>query len=185
MTNGQLWFDQTWDLIRQFDSTTSLNYALGPDTFQVPARAVCAIMKNHAVLLDMAETWTLEGGAPGVDTIPAVRCCTDGLTFCEAIGFADASVASGGYVAVNVRGFMPGWVVDQDGERYVPQDMVVGASGYSGAVYGKSVQNADLHGKAEVFLGMFVEKRSAVAASNASISAFFKWYGPRRMMTYT
>lgn len=180
MTHGQLWWDNTWEVLRQFDTTTSLSCAIGPDMFQMPARAACPIMKDHAVLIDMAETWTLEGGTPGLNTIPAVRCCTDGMTFCEAIGMADDTVASGAYLAVNVRGFMTAWILG--GDTCDIRDFVVGQSGFSGACVGKSYQDTDLAEGKEVYLGVAVERFSSVQETRGSQSTFFKWYGPRRIM---
>ncbi len=182
MTHGQLWYDTSWNVLRQFDATTSLNCMLGPDMFQIAARAACPIMRHHVVQIDFAETWTLEGGTPGIDTLPAVRCCTDMLSFCEAIGTAADTTASGDYVAVYVKGFMPVWVLGGDG--YDMREHCVGQSGYSGGVVGKSHQDSDIRNGKEVLLGLFVENQWDNANSNTSQTAFFKWYGPRRVNKY-
>lgn len=179
MTHGQLWWDETWEVLRQFDSTTSLNCAIGPDMFQIPARAGCPIMQHHVVRIDMMATWALTDEAPAVNSMPVVKCCDDGLSFCEAIGTADATAASGDYVAINNRGFLQAWILGGDGHQL--QEFLIGQSGYSGGCVGKSYSDDDIQGGAEVYLGMCIERTHTDASSRMSQSTFCQWYGPRRM----
>ena len=100
LVNGQLWFDQTNQLLRVFDANASYAYAVGPDCFEVICRAACPLLAGAAVRVsawnDPYEVWVTPV-LTGYDGI---------LTF----GITSRTTESGGFVPVTVAGMVRGYV---------------------------------------------------------------------------
>lgn len=184
MANGAWWWDMTTQLMRVFDSATSYAYAIGPDRFEIPARAAIPLWCGWGVKIDANLTFAQNGNNLGIPTV--TPCGGAPLDWCNCMGIASESADSGAYVPVTVEGFVPAYF----GALYkwnsigisgfnnpTPPNIVVGATGYTGVCGALSTVNTGM--SLHTVIGYLMEKTEA--ETRCSMCLYIKFIGPRWM----
>lgn len=178
LVNSQLWWDMREQLLRAFDANTSLALAVGPDRFEMPAKAGYPVNRGMVVCIDGPATYSLHGNVVG---IPVVRPPANSVDGIHALGIASASAASGAYFPVAYHGIVPAIFGASLYQPYVINEAVVVASGYTGMV---GVAPATTPATLTWAIGNLLELPKTTIASNYSMCLFIRYCGPWKGRRY-
>lgn len=177
LSQGTWWYDQTDQLMRVFDSTSSYAYACGPDRFEIGGRISstedAGVKRGWGVKLDPYRTWTGR-------RVYIQPCSGDPFDWLHCMGIASVDADPGDNFPVTIEGIVPAYFVgDYKGSYPIPPALVVGATGYTGCFQAVAQTHTDL--PTLTVLGIVAENPRYYSDSAASFCCYIKFFGPRWM----
>lgn len=182
IAQGQLWWDQTDQLMRVYDTDASYAFAVGPDRFEVPAIALSPIGRGFACKIrarDVQNSTYSAGLSLDAHPYYVEPCGPGSLDYLNCVGIASETADSLGVFPLCIDGIVPAYFGGAGfGNAQSSGVFAIGASGATGALDWGDFGDASCTMHAH--LGLTLDKQYIVASSNSSMCHHIKFWGPRR-----